>query len=381
MLFDANEKGHVAARESGGPHEFGQGATYFLQKVIDRSNILDKRRSSLDPFLRALNAHVAPDMAIDFVRQDLRENNGLTFTHRRMENRDIYFVTNIQDRAVDMPVGFRVTEAAPSAWNPYTGEVTPLQTWEQRDGAIWLPLRLAPYASDFFIFEHGEVRTHAAATSLQLVEQVDDHGVTGWTDRAGSHTVRLSDGALLRADSGAVSAPLSVTTPWTLVLESPVFLRLELNLDELVSWTDLPETKHFSGTGVYTTTINLPPGYVGEDTRLVLELGDVGNVAEVSLNGKSAGVIWMRGQTLDITSLAVEGDNQLEVRVTNTLINRVSGLKEFPPVPEELRERLGNGLHEDDAPAHELLGYTPLPRSGLLGPVEIRPYKRVTLAR
>jgi hypothetical protein len=165
------------------------------------------------------------------------------------------------------------------------------------------------------------------------------------------------------------------------VLESPVFSRVELNPDELVSWTDSLETKHFSGTGVYTTTVNLPPGYVGEDTRLVLELGDVGNVAEVSLNGKSAGVIWMRGQTLDITSLAVEGDNQLEVRVTNTLINRVSGLKEFPPVPEELRERLGNGLHEDDAPAHELLGYTPLPRSGLLGPVEIRPYKRVTLAR
>ena len=113
--------------------------------------------------------------------------------------------------------------------------------------------------------------------------------------------------------------------------------------------------------------------------RLELDLGDVGNVAEVAVNGKPAGTVWMRGQCLDITSLAVEGTNQLTVRVTNTLINRVSGLKEFPPVPEELRARLGRGVHDDQSPAHALLGYNPLPRSGLLGPVEIRAYKRVTL--
>lgn len=362
-------------------HAYGQGTTYFLEKVMDRRDILDRRSSPLDPFLRALNAHIAPDMAIDFAREDLRENNGLTFTHRRMDGRDIYFVTNIQDRAADMPVGFRVTGAAPWEWNPYTGEVTAINTYEERDGATWLPLRLAPYAATFLVFEHGEVRPHATSTSLQSIEHVDERNVTGWTERAGSHTAHLADGTLLRADAGEVPATLAVSTPWHLVLESPVFPRFETNLDELASWTELPEAKHFSGTGLYTTTFNLPAGYVGEDSRLELDLGDVGNVAELSLNGKTAGTIWMRGQTLDVTSLAAEGANELEVRVTNTLINRVSGLEEFPPVPEELRERLGNGLHEDTAPARELMGYTPLPRSGLLGPVEVRAFKRVTMAR
>lgn len=379
MFLDTTETGHAAVPEAGASHAFGHGATYFLQKVIDRSNILDKRRSSLDPFLRALNAHVAPDMAIDFVRQDLRENNGLTFTHRRMDARDIYFVTNIQDRAVDLPVGFRVTGTAPSAWDPYTGEVTSLLTWEERDGATWLPLRLAPYASTFVVFEAGSSPPHACSATLDSISEVGPESAVGWTRRAGDHHARLSNGSELRAHVADVPAPLTVSGPWELVLSSDTFTPWQTELSELVSWTAIPEARHFSGTGRYVTMFTLPKGYGEEDIRLELDLGDVGNVAEVKVNGKAAGVAWMRGQNLDITSLAVEGANQLIVQVTNTLINRVSGLKEFPPVPEELRERLGNGLHEDDSPAHELLGYTPLPRSGLLGPVEIRAYKRVTL--
>jgi len=67
----------------------------------------------------------------------------------------------------------------------------------------------------------------------------------------------------------------------------------------------------------------------------------------------------------------------LVVDVTNTLINRVSGLKELPPVPEHLRPRFGGELKARGAHARKLIGYEPLPNSGLLGPVEIRALKRV----
>ncbi|MBL7649382.1 MAG: hypothetical protein JNK74_24655 [Candidatus Hydrogenedentes bacterium] len=360
---------------------YGAGTTYWLEKVMDRSNILDRRSGSLDPFLRALNRHVAPDMAIDFVREDLRENNGLTFTHRRMEGRDLYFVTNIQDRPIDMPVGFRVTGAAPSLWDPISGNVTPLHLWEERDGATWLPLRLAPYASTFVVFEAGASLPHATSTTLDSVIDIDTESAVGWTSRAGEHRARLASGEMLRANVTGVPAPLAISGPWELVLSSDSFTPWRTDLEELESWTEIPEARHFSGTGRHVTAFTLPEGYESDDIRLELDLGDVGNVAEVVVNGKSAGAVWMRGQCLDITSLAVEGTNQLTVRVTNTLINRVSGLKEFPPVPEELRERLGRGVQDDNSPAHALLGYTPLPRSGLLGPVEIRAYKRVTLRR
>ncbi len=362
-------------------HAYGEGTTYWLEKVMDRSNILDKRSSALDPFLRALNRHVAPDMDIDFVREDLRENNGLTFTHRRMDGRDLYFLTNIQDRPIDMPVGFRVTGAAPSCWDPISGNVTPLHVWEERNGATWLPLRLAPFASTFVVFEAGASLPYATSATLDSVSDIDAESAVGWTRRAGEHRVRLASGEMLRATVTGVPAPLAISGPWELVLSSDSFTPWRTELEELESWAEIPEARYFSGTGRYVTAFALPEGYDRDDIRLELDLGDVGNVAEVRVNGKAAGTVWMRGQTLNMTSLAVEGTNQLVVSVTNTLINRVSGLKEFPPVPEELRERLGRGVHDDNSPAHALLGYSPLPRSGLLGPVEIRAYKRVTLVR
>ena len=69
------------------------------------------------------------------------------------------------------------------------------------------------------------------------------------------------------------------------------------------------------------------------------------------------------------------GRNSLRVVVTNTLINRVAGMKELPPVPPELIPHYGG---EGDRytlgreRARREMGFTPLPPSGLLGPVTLR---------
>lgn len=372
-LFEA-----PVGRDGSGKRAYGHGTTYWLKTVIDRSDLLERRPSALDPFLKALRNHVTPDMALDCVREGVRDNEGLSFIHRRQAQRDIYFVTNLQDRAVDQPAGFHVAGAAPSQWDPYSGAAHALYEYQERDGVTYVSLRLGPYESTFFVFEKGEQRPHAVSSSLAWIESVDDKTVTGWTDREGGHAVNVG-GAIRRAQAQQVPAPLRLSAPWRLVLESPVFKRYETQLDELASWTDLPETKHFSGTGVYTTEFSLPEQYIQDGIRLYLDLGAVGNVAEVILNGKPVGTVWIRGQRLDISGHARSGSNQIVVRVTNTLINRVSGLTEFPPVPQDLQDRLGHGLNDTHSPAQELLGFTPLPRSGLLGPVEIHPYKRLKI--
>jgi hypothetical protein len=89
------------------------------------------------------------------------------------------------------------------------------------------------------------------------------------------------------------------------------------------------------------------------------------------------GVAWVRGQRLDITGAVREGANELQIKVTNTLINRVSGLKGLPPVPNELRERYGGDLGVKTSGAKALIGYKPLPNSGLLGPVTVCAFKRI----
>ncbi|MCC6488579.1 MAG: hypothetical protein IT364_13870, partial [Candidatus Hydrogenedentes bacterium] len=363
-----------------GLHSFGKGRTYCIDTVMDRSDPLDLQSSAYDPFLKVLRASVRPDLDIDFVRMGWRENPGLMFVHRRDAQRDIYFVTNVQEHELDMPVAFRVSGKVPWLWNPYTGNVGPCAVYEDAGGATRVSLHLPPYASTFVVFEpEGNPPAHALQSEGLRVTRVDSNAVELLAEQNGTFSIPLSGDRLLTAAVSDCPAPLFLNGPWTLSFAAEYFPATERVLQSLSSWTEDPELKHLSGTGVYSAEFDLAAPYVADGVVLSLDLGDVGNVAEVIVNGKSAGVAWMRGQTLDITGLVRPGSNQVEVRVTNTLINRVSGLTEPLPLPEELRERLGGGTRESFTAMKRLTGFEPLPRSGLLGPVRIVPAKRVSV--
>ena len=102
----------------------------------------------------------------------------------------------------------------------------------------------------------------------------------------GTHYVTAPDGGRL-VDVQALPAPYEIAGKWNLVLEGNGFPRTEETLARLTSWTDDPATEHFSGTGRYTTTFDLPESYVAPDLLLQLSVGDVGNVADVAINGRS----------------------------------------------------------------------------------------------
>ncbi|GMV92353.1 MAG: hypothetical protein AMXMBFR82_21310 [Candidatus Hydrogenedentota bacterium] len=364
-----------------GCREFGAGRTYLLRTVIDRSDVLDRQSSALDPFLKVLRKHLAPDFGIDFVRMAWRDNPGLTFVHRRDGERDIYFVTNVQEHAIDMPIAFRVSGKTPWSWDPQEGTVRPIHRYVERNGATEVPIRLAPYASTFVVFEPGNTRSHVTYTNAYGVSEVTEEGVELLVETNGEYAVQFDDGGMRHVEVNDVPAPFVVGGPWRLGLEGEGGFAVEKTLHELTSWTDDSDTRHFSGTGQYVTEFKLPDALLDDDLELRFDAGDVGNIAEVAVNGRSAGVVWMRGQTLDVSDLVREGINRLEIRVTNTLINRVAGLTEPPPVPEELRDRLGAGTNDSPAAMARLMRFEPLPRSGLLGPVTIQPLKRVTLLR
>jgi hypothetical protein len=173
-------------------------------------------------------------------------------------------------------------------------------------------------------------------------------------------------------------APFVVGGQWELVLEGKDFPRIEKTLSRLASWSLDASTRHFSGTGRYSLSFELPQAYLAEGVELKLDLGTVGNVAEVSLNGAHVGTRWLRGQTFDITGSVRSGTNRLVVLVTNTLINRVSGWKQPPPVPESLVPQFGQGT--ESASSRIPIGFQPLPPSGLLGPVKILPAARVRVS-
>jgi hypothetical protein len=126
-----------------------------------------------------------------------------------------------------------------------------------------------------------------------------------------------------------------------------------------------PLIKYFSGTSIYRSGFALPAG-VKPGAALLLDLGQVGDVAEVLVNGKPAGIAWKPPYQLDIGALVLEGANTLEVRVANLWVNRLVGDAQ-PGVQKVTFTTMPT--YKADAP---------LRPAGLIGPVTLRAGAAIT---
>lgn len=86
-------------------------------------------------------------------------------------------------------------------------------------------------------------------------------------------------------------------------------------------WCDFALTT-YSGSAVYIKTVNLEKYHL--KGKVLLDLGRVSTVAEVYINGKSAGIRMGRPYRFDITKLVRKGENQIQIKATNTLANHYS---------------------------------------------------------
>jgi hypothetical protein len=94
--------------------------------------------------------------------------------------------------------------------------------------------------------------------------------------------------------------------------------------------------------------------------RLLLDLGTVNDLAEVSLNGQELGVLWKPPYEVDVSGALKPGTNRLEIRVTNQWTNRQFGDRERPAERKIL------------TPVRVFFGEPAGPSpSGLIGPVTL----------
>ena len=222
-------------------------------------------------------------------------------------------------------------------------------------------------------------------TNLSKINEVNSQQVKGTLTNNGPARVTVIEAGKARSAEVRVSDlpdPQPVSGEWRMVLEAYGFESFERKVSQLASWTEDPRTQHFSGTGRYELDFEVPAKYARDDLECVLDLGAVGNIAEVTLNGRALGVAWMQPYQLDVTGALRGGANHLEILVTNTLVNYVSGLHKLPDVPAELLPHYGLtvNIYTQGAKVNQQeLGFHPLPPSGLMGPVQILPRRQVLL--
>ena len=146
-------------------------------------------------------------------------------------------------------------------------------------------------------------------------------------------TVRDGNGRDAVLSVGAVPAPVEVTGEWTVTFPNG-FLpnRLAKGAEETVTFPTLSDwachalagVRYFSGTATYRKTVTLPRVPAAGE-RIVLDLGEVKNFAEVTVNGKTLPVLWKPPFRVDITDVLPSAVLDLSVKVTNLWANRLIG--------------------------------------------------------
>jgi hypothetical protein len=154
----------------------------------------------------------------------------------------------------------------------------------------------------------------------------------------------------------------TVEGSWDVAFQPDRGAPVRITLPALASWhehTD-PGVKYFSGTASYTKTIHAPADWFQKGATLLLDLGDVKNIAEVTVNSKAVGTVWKRPFRVDVTSALKPGANTLEIKVINLWVNRLIGDQQ-EGVTKKYTYTAQQFYRAD----------SPLLPSGLLGPVRV----------
>lgn len=299
-------------------------------------------------------------------------NAKVNWIHRRDGGADWYFVASPDPSPRRLDVTFRTAGRSPELWNPETGEILPVREYAVKDGMTTARITFGPCGSWFVVFRGAETGAPPAALPPA--------------------SAPAADASLLDLPGEQVAAA-PVQGEWKLSFPVDWYVGGKTVREistPLVDWTTLsdPDMKYFSGTARYAKTIGVKRPQPG--CRAILDLGEVKDFADVSVNGRQFRTLWKPPFRVDVTDALRDGENTVEVRVTNLWPNRIIG-DDFKPEDstfesgKPIMERHLNGWPQfilDGKPSpsgkftfatwkHWTKEDAPLP-SGLFGPVVLR---------
>ncbi|MGH9470264.1 MAG: glycosyl hydrolase [Terriglobia bacterium] len=335
----------------------------------DRTAAVEHVRAALAPDFQIVKAGDGQAEALERAV----ENAG--FAHRRVGETDFYFISNISPFEQRLRIRFAAGHRAPERWNPEDGSIEETLAFEYVDSShgpvTEVGIRLDPFESCFVVFarDGAPVITSTNLDGPLRVER-SDGGVhlSGIARRNGEYFAIDRQGKTRRASVAGLPDPISIAGPWRLTLGDSA----PLTLAQLLSWSEFAQGKNYSGWGIYESGFEMA-GDDWEKFDWTLDLGSVHETAEVTLNGFDLGAAWKGARRLSCGNALKQGSNQVQVRVGNLWIQKVTSLPppDLKPVAETFGIRWG------------LYGRTrisELPPSGLLGPVRLLPFRRIAIA-
>lgn len=242
------------------------------------------------PYTESSFAPIGLERDVTLVDTLLKPVRDMAWTHRASDSFDIYFISNQRNEDRGVIVTLRVTNRIPEIWDPVTGDTTKPYIYSFKDGYTQFPLALPANGSVFVVLRKPTTKSFfnllGTGTGLSYLNNF-------WT-------------VTFDSTKGGPAKPVQ--------------------LEQLKDWStdNDPAIKYYSGTAVYTNTLNFVDTKTAR-TKVFIEVEKLANIGEVYVNGISCGVMWTPPYRVDVTNAIHTGKNEIRIDVTNTWFNRLKG--------------------------------------------------------
>jgi len=244
------------------------------------------------------------------------------FVHRKTDGTHIYWINSRNYGAQDVQVSFKIKGMKPELWDAVTGNIRDISYTTEGENTI-IPLHFNEFDAYFIVF-----REPTTALSSTIPAQ---------------NTTKLAD----------------LSSGWQAIFDG-FGCHKTVEFPTLTAWNEHSDSgiKYYSGSAIYRKKVSISASEMLQG-QIWLDLGNVKNIAEVSVNGQPVGELWRAPFRIELSRYLKPGDNELEVKVTNLWVNRLIG---------------------DQQPDAEKYTFTampfynaksPLKESGLIGPVSL----------
>jgi hypothetical protein len=308
----------------------------------------------------------------DFTYSSGNREAAIRFSHRKAGDSHMYSILNLGNRTEKINCSFRISHLKPEIWSCETGEIIPAPIFSVKSGRLRMPLEIQAESSVFILFRKkfgissfkkitkdgkilmdnepmkfkGSAR-FAVTPGLTSVDVWDtdpglplsihphsDGSIKALFQQNGVYNFQVFNESVEENLTAYVENCFTVPldSSWTIQFPVGSGAPPEITPDKLESLSVHPDfnIRHFSGTCTYKTVFYLTDSDFISGRKFLLDLGEVGSMARVTMNGKDAGLLWKKPFLADISEWVSKGENILKVDVTNSLQNRMKGDESLP---------------------------------------------------
>lgn len=258
-----------------------------------------------------------PEVLASVARPDFVSDIPLRYVHRSDGSRQIYWVRNFSDTDVQAAVSFRDARGGCTVLDPESGN--------ELKG----------------VFREGKLLVGANQALFLVFDE---------------NLPQMEEESFTRQETAEI--PSSIGHEWTVTFDGLGAPEGSRTFSKLSSYTESDEDalKYFSGTATYRNTFCLDEAADG----IVLDLGNVGQMADIYIDGRQIGFLWRAPYKIETQLPLGAGKHSIEIKVINTWANRLigdeqSGVQRFTYTTVK--------FYRPDSP---------LTPSGLMGPVTIK---------